>query len=347
MPVDGGGWRLGYRPELDGLRAVAILLVMAAHAGIPAFHNGGTVGVTLFFVLSGFLISALLVEEFQRTRRTDLAAFYIRRARRLLPALIVLIAVMVAIGGATRGDAVWALTYGANWQRAAGGTLGYLSHTWSLAIEEQFYLLFPAAFIVGRRRPAAFVAVLLALAAAAVATRLILWSGPDATTRIYFGSDTRADAILLGCAAGTVFTWWRPIVPPTRVVAACVAALAAVTMAAADAFTYRAGLTIAAVASLVLVSWVGGGGGVRLLRSRSMVWIGRASYSLYLWHIPVMWGLQRHLGYSVVRILLGFGLSAGLAAVSMALIESPFRHRRAARVDSVEPTADAGVAAVS
>lgn len=305
-----------------------MLLVMAAHAELPGFRHGGAVGVTVFFVLSGFLISALLVEEADRDGGVDLVAFYRRRARRLLPAIGALVVVLVGLGLATVGDGAWALSYVANWQRAGGGSLGYLSHTWSLAVEEQYYLVFPVAFMVGRRHLRIFVGALAALAVASAIARAAMWTGAEATARVYFGSDTRADAILLGCVVGIVFVRRGPIVPHRYLAAGAAVALGLVTASTSDVFTFRAGFTIAAVASALVIARV-----VviapRALESRPLVIAGQASYALYLWHVPAMWFLRDRMAEGPARVVVGFAASAALAWASTVFVEAPFRRRRA------------------
>lgn len=176
-------------------------------------------GVTMFFVLSGFLITTLLFEEHRRTRRIDRLAFYRRRVLRLLPALVLLLAAVAAyviarqqLGGPSTAeaynprylprDSFAALFFIANWLRVRGTFIGQLSHTWSLAIEEQFYLVWPTVLILAapftRRRQTLAISVLLTLALLSILERIALWSGSG--DRIYFGTDTRADALLLGCA---------------------------------------------------------------------------------------------------------------------------------------------------
>jgi hypothetical protein len=148
---------LQYRADLDGLRAVAVLLVIAYHAGFPVANDGGNAGVTAFFVLSGYLITRLLRQEHDGTGRIDLPAFYRRRAARLAPALLVVAAFIVVVGilhgwsGDWRLGLVATVLYAGNWVEAFGGQIGPFGHTWTLAIEEQFYLIWPLLVLLGRR----------------------------------------------------------------------------------------------------------------------------------------------------------------------------------------------------
>ncbi len=209
--------RTRYWPALDGVRAIAVALVVAYHLAPAAVQRGGTIGVTMFFTLSGFLITSLLLAEADRTGRVSLARFYARRALRLLPALFVLVPVVVGYAAIShrQDDTISAapavLLYVGNWVRAFQGfnTLGMLEHAWSLAVEEQFYVAWPlvvvgVALLVGRKRRA--VAVLIAAAvgaAASLAVRLALWSDLDpagSAARLVNGTDAVADQLLIGCA---------------------------------------------------------------------------------------------------------------------------------------------------
>ncbi|MGB3664581.1 MAG: acyltransferase, partial [Mycolicibacter algericus] len=223
---------------LDGLRAIAVALVLADHGGIPGV-SGGFIGVDLFFVLSGFLITSLLIDELHRTGRVDLAGFWIRRGRRLLPALVLMVLTVAiahellpsdAVVG-LREDAIAAFFWVANWRFVAqqtdyfteAGTPSPLQHTWSLGVEEQYYFLWPllliaVALLLGlraRRRGrlptvggVRLTVFLLASAGAAVsaAAAEMLASDRFAATRdrVYFGTDTRAQALLIGAAAAAL-----------------------------------------------------------------------------------------------------------------------------------------------
>jgi peptidoglycan/LPS O-acetylase OafA/YrhL len=201
-----------HRPELDGLRGIAILVVLAAHTGVPGFADGGGgAGVTLFFVLSGFLITSLLLAEKSRYGRVDLRAFYVRRALRLFPALAaaLIVVALLAVTGLMPQDArvgvdyrivlAGVVCYVANWVWVAGQPIGMLSHTWSLAVEEQFYILWPALLLLGLRLGRRwFAMIVLLLIFADIPYRLILdLNGGFA--HVFVGTDTRGDALLFGC----------------------------------------------------------------------------------------------------------------------------------------------------
>src|ERR671916_2581975 len=218
--------RLSYSPGLDGLRALAVIAVLLYHAELP-FIPGGFLGVEVFFVISGYLITALLLAEWQKRGRIDLKTFWIRRARRLLPALYVLLVVCLAYAvvflpgevAGLRGDVVAAFGYVTNWYLIFGqesyfeavGRPSLLKHLWSLAVEGQFYLIWPPVLAfglaIGATRPRRRRTLILGLAgavASAVAMALLYQPGVD-PSRIYFGTDTRANGLLCGAALG--FMW--------------------------------------------------------------------------------------------------------------------------------------------
>ncbi|MFI5914419.1 acyltransferase family protein [Dactylosporangium sp. NPDC051541] len=284
---------LDYRPSLDGLRAVALGGVLLAH-GLPAALPGGFLGVDLFFFLSGYLITTLLLRERAATGRIRLGDFWRRRARRLLPALILVVAFVVLAGprlwpeqdpAALHLDAVSTLTYWANWRMIFRGgdyftqtaAASPLQHTWSLGIEEQFYLLWPLLLLMVPRR-ALGVACLLGAGAAAVVTAVLF--DPAAPDRVYYGTDTRAGALLIGAAAATI--------PPVhRVLAglgALVLAIAALTVHGDTIVLYHGGFTLVALCSAAVIS---GGGRWSLLGLAPLRFIGRISYGGYLWHWPL------------------------------------------------------------
>jgi peptidoglycan/LPS O-acetylase OafA/YrhL len=319
-------WRLGRRPALDGVRGVAVLLVMAQHAELPGFRQGGATGVTMFFALSGFLITALLVEEDRATGRVSLLAFCRRRVGRLLPALVVFLVAVVALGLAPVGDAGIAGLYAANWVRAGGDNLGYLGHTWSLAVEEQFYAVWPLVFVLLRRRPRWLLGLTLLGAVGSAVERQLLWGhGLD---RIYFGSDTRADAILLGCALGLVLARGRRIAVPRPVAALAWAGLLGLTAARSGWFFHwgfapTAFLAVVVVAAAATVR----PGATRVLERAPLVRAGRLSYGLYLWQFPIILWLGPRIGSRPVRIVVELGVTVALAVASARYVEQPVRRR--------------------
>lgn len=321
-------WRLGYRPELDGLRGVAILAVLLSHAGFPV-PGGGIVGVTLFFVLSGFLITSLLLDERAERGRVSLVDFYVRRALRLLPALVVMVGVVTAIQIAFAAqsdplrDAAAALSYAGNWSIISSGDIGLLHHTWSLAVEEQFYVLWPLLFLLLIRWPRAMLGLLCVAAAGALALRvdMVLTGAP--LHRVANGSDTRADALIAGCIlALLVARGWRP---PSRLASVAVFGLAACVLAVGYS---PIGLTFGLAATTVLATLAVAGAGrpAGWLRWAPLRRTGRISYGIYLWHVPLMFGMLVHATAIplAVRIIGGIAMSIALAELSYRWVELPF-----------------------
>jgi len=383
---------------LDGLRAIAVALVLAQHGGIPGM-SGGFLGVDVFFVLSGFLITSLLLDELGRTGRIQLTGFWIRRARRLLPALVLMV---LAVGAARellpyqaltglRNDAIAAFFWVANWRFVAqktdyftqGAPPSPLQHAWSLGVEEQYYFVWPVVLIavtllmaarakryfmratLGGVRFAAFViATLGALASAAAA--IVLAS--DATRdRIYFGTDTRAQALLIGSAASALLVrdwpslnrgwclirtrWGRRI---ARVLPAIgLAGLAAAThYATGSVGEFRHGLLIGvAIAAVLVVAPVAmeqRGAIARILALPPLVWLGTISYGVYLWHWPIFLALNgEHTGWSGLPLFAArCGATVAAAGASWWLIEQPIRRWRPSRVPLL-PLAAATVASAA
>jgi len=305
-------FHLGYRPALDGLRGVAILAVMGFHGGVL---KGGFLGVDLFFVLSGFLITTILLEEHARTGSIHLGRFYARRALRLLPALFVLVIacsfVIVTFAvpeeaGIFGSAALWVIFYLANWATFFGYPLHVLRHAWSLSIEEQFYLLWPATLLLLVRATASrawLLGVVVAGVAGSFLVRIWLWTAPAAIVDLYSRLDWRADGILVGCAVGILAMAdrlpashgsraWSLALPLASAAVLVVALLGASWEAR---YMNGGGATVVAVAIAVLIvhvlvapnSWV-----ARLLAFRPLVRAGRVSYGLYLWHFPIFFALS-------------------------------------------------------
>ena len=346
---------LTYRPALDGLRAVAVVAVMIFHGASTALP-GGWLGVDLFFVISGFLITTLLLSERDRWGRTDFVSFWGGRARRLFPALVVMLGVVLLLSSvltmparrpAVGADALAAIGYIANWNFLSGGEAYFgavtepspLLHTWSLAVEEQFYIVFPVVVVVltsfcGRRARTIVLAAAACLSAAWMAYLFDPSKPPD---RVYYGTDTRAQELLIGAAFASLLLIDRRVAQ--RAATACrwlsLPALLVVGAAFAGwdesrAFTFRGGLLIFAVLSAILVvaCWTRAPGRLtQVLGSRPMRSIGLVSYGLYLWHWPVMVFLnQSRAGFGGAGLLvIQLVLSAALAAASYRWIEMPIR----------------------
>lgn len=311
--------KLGHRPGLDGLRGVAVLVVVVAHA--LRVDRGGQVGVTIFFVLSGFLITSLLLE------RPGLRGFYGRRVRRLLPALIGLLAVLLVAGVASVSDLGPSLLYYANWSVISNpGQLGAsMGHLWSLAIEEQFYVVWPAVLMAVRHaRRERIAVVVIGVAVLSAGLRFVLWG--DGYSRVMYGSDTRVEAMLIGCAAALLL----PLLPvPSRKVAGYATVLLAV-LAVMEQQTFAfatAGLTLCALAALVVLLGALERPGV--LASRPLRHFGKISYGLYLIHVPVLVAAR---GHGPMWTLAGVGVSWGSAVLSYRFFETRFTLRRRAEV---------------
>ncbi len=357
--------RRGYAAGLDGIRALAVIAVILFHAGVPGFR-GGFVGVDLFFVVSGYLVTALLQREHDRTGRISFGAFFRRRARRLLPALVLMLtavsAATLALGhdlsAGLRSQLLGAFTFSSNWMQIAQGTSyvsaaepAVLTHLWSLAVEEQFYLLWPAVCIllltlVGRRqRRVALVAVLAVASAIAMAAAFRVGADP---TRAYVGTDTHGFGLLLGAALAFARrssdidpVRGRQPAPLTGLAAAAgpvsllVVAAGVVLLTDSGAAGYRGGLFAVNIAATVLVAaTVRGVGAVpTLLSLRPLRSIGRRSYALYLWHWPALVIADRVLTPSI-----GHPRAAAIAVASAVIatemswrwVELPIRRQGAA-----------------
>lgn len=313
---------LGYRPTLDGLRGIAVALVIAQHADVPLLSRAGGVGVTMFFVLSGFLITTLLLEERQRAGRIDFAAFYQRRARRLLPALAVYLAVMAAAGLSLATIAAAAL-YVANWSFALNGPDPMLVHLWSLSIEEQFYIVWPLALLGLLRLPRRWmVGMLIALIVVSTALRVASTLAGDPYWWPFFATHLRADGLLAGGLLAFV-----PWTPGRLAVGAGVAAVAFACLLPSREGHTIAGISLAVAGSVVLVA-VGRNQSPRSLAWRPLVYLGAISYGLYLWHFPLT---------EVAPWWVAIPLAVAIAAASHRWIEQPFLRRRSVPQHQADP----------
>ena len=322
------GSSLGYLPALDGLRAIAVMLVLAYHARVP-FADGGFIGVDLFFVLSGYLITRLLFAEQDRRGRIDVWAFYLRRLRRLYPALLLMLAAYLLIAPriwpelAHGRDALLAASYVANWSIVAIQAPVVLSHTWSLAVEEQFYLLWPllVASLPQRHRARA----LLTLFVLATVWRIAAQVAGVPGWAIYVRFDTRLSGMVLGACIAAL-----PLVPinARRWVWGGLAAVGAITLWARwlDPGYLRFGISLSELAAAALII-----GAVRhpgSLAHPVLAGLGRLSYGMYLWHYPVMRAVRDDWHWAET-FLVGTALSILLAWISHVTIERWLRVPRA------------------
>ncbi|GIU87519.1 MAG: membrane protein [Acidimicrobiia bacterium] len=350
---------LRYMPALDGLRAAAVVAVLLYHADVP-WAAGGYLGVDAFFVLSGFLITSLLLAEHDRTGRIDLAAFWARRARRLLPALALVVAAVAAYAAfvarpvelpGLRADALATLGYAANWHQILSEQSYFeqyaspspLRHTWSLAIEEQFYLLWPL-FVLGvlrlRRGSVRALGVACGVLAAASAVWMAVLYEPGADpSRVYYGTDTRVQSLAVGALLATVAARRGPVrgragslvLHGGALAAAAVLAAAWATTSDRDPWQYRGGFALTAVlVALVIASAtqpVRPGPLARALSVRPLRWVGTISYGLYLWHWPVYVLLdEARTGLRGPALLaLRLAVTFAVATASFALVEQPIR----------------------
>jgi peptidoglycan/LPS O-acetylase OafA/YrhL len=308
---------LAYRPELDGIRGLGILAVIAEHINVPSTTLAGLVGVNLFFVLSGFLITNILVHERAATGRLDLRRFYERRVRRLFPALVAMLVatgvVMVVLGQLSHyiGPALVSLFYVSDIAKAATYDLGYVGHTWSLAMEEQFYLLWPAVVL--------FVPGVLIGIVGSIALQLVL-VGIDHNNLAQFRPDVRADAILWGCLIALV-----PFRPPRWAVLASAVGLVAIALT----FVWPYAIGLSSALSAVVVA--GAAHVARPLSWRPLVRVGEISYGMYLWHaIPVGLLMSQTLAGNVLAMITVVVITFVLALISERWIERPFRKPRSA-----------------
>lgn len=360
-----------HMPQLDGLRTLAVVLVLAYHVlrieEIPIL-SGAFIGVDVFFVLSGFLITTLLLREHASTGRVDLRRFYVRRLWRLYPALVLVSAVAAAVFAFAPGvfgfeaasplEAVVAMAYGMSWWSGLELTGGpyLLGLTWSLSVEEHFYLLWPLLLLVLLRRGGGVRAVTV-VAVLANAWPAVLWlTGADAD-RLYYLPDARFAQLLTGCALAAVLERTatggrlRPLLG-LPAVGLAVAAIGAVVVTGDRyaAWYWLGGMQGMGLASAVLIGHLvvhGQGLPARALAWRPLATVGLWTYGIYLWHLPLIRLARPVLGETLLVTVVAALAAIPVAAASYRYVEQPLLRRRTLRVVPVPAAARAAVVRTS
>ena len=345
---------LAYHPALDGLRAIAVLAVIVYHDNY-SWLPGGFLGVDVFFVLSGFLITTLLVLEYRRRSTIHLGGFWSRRARRLLPALLLVLCFVAAYTRliepwertAIRNDGWASLFYVANWRFIFDGQSYFqlfsaaspLRHMWSLAIEEQYYLVWPLVVFLCLRARRGSLRLLAAVAGAGAALSVVAmhWRFTPANPNdAYYATDARAHSLLIGALLAMLFVSWRPtaraaraIVPASIVAIVGVFAAFHVVTGSTSAYYGLGSLVFALLTAVVIAGAMQPGMLASALSVGPLVWIGRISYGLYLWHWPItVWLVPSRVsldgnGLNALRLAATFAA----ATLSFYLVEQPIRRR--------------------
>lgn len=348
-----------YMPGLDGIRALSVLAVIAYHLNW-GWASGGFLGVSVFFVLSGYLITDMLLEERKNKNRIDLKRFWIRRIRRLLPAMLSMIAavaVFLAITNSSRlvsiqGEIWSAVTYTNNWYNIfhqisyfeSFGPPSPLGHLWSLAIEEQFYLLWPLLIIGLSRffRPTRgkFVGLTLAGAILSFISMVLIYEPGTDPSRVYYGTDTRAFGLLIGASLAFICPSRKLLAPHLRKDRLRINTMGAIGLLVIlymfirtgeyDQSLYTGGMLVLSLASSFVIAAAASPSGFvsKMLGWKPLRWIGVRSYSIYLWHYPVIVltsPANPNTAPSYLLQIMQLTLSIGIAALSYSFIETPFR----------------------
>ena len=353
-----------YLPSIDSLRALAVLAVIIYHVDVN-YLPGGFLGVDLFFVLSGYLISSLIIKEFRKTGTVNLYNFYIRRARRLLPAvyfmitvgLVVMVLFNEVLLRKSHLDAIFGYIYSSNWWYIfhkldyfdSFGAQSPFKHLWSLAIEEQFYMIFPLLFLLvnGKKKSKDgtyklnknFLYVVLGLILVSLIAHILLFDINN-ISRIYFGTDTRAFSLLVGVVGAILYPMERlhaKVTPQQNMLYSVVSLVSIATLITVMIYTseyntllYRGGFLLVAILGLIVIISSGKQHTLmsRLLSFKPVVFIGKISYSLYLWHFPVLVLTtpvseigNPNIFFVILRIVLTFAV----AIVSYVFVETPIR----------------------
>ncbi|WP_196426567.1 acyltransferase family protein [Lysinibacillus cavernae] len=350
-----------YMPGLDGIRALAVFVVIAYHLDFE-WVSGGFLGVGVFFVLSGYLITDLLILEWANTGQINLRHFWIKRAKRLLPGqilVLIVVALWLLLFNFSRLDILWgdllaSIFYVTNWWFIFND-VGYFSnfgepspllHFWSLAIEEQFYLFWPFLLLLGLRfvhnRKLFIGFILVGTLASALGMAYLYQPGLMDTSRVYFGTDTRAFALLIGAALALCFPskMFEGNVANNKYLRISLDIVGGISCAILfwmiwqtnqyEAFLYRGGMVLQCITSAVVVAaavhpstWI-----TRILGCRLLQWLGVRSYGIYIWHYPVLVLFFPLSGgeNSIPHILIQIGITLLVASISWRFIEQPIRY---------------------
>lgn len=342
-----------YIKEIDGLRALAVIMVLAYHLKMP-FAKSGLLGVTVFFVISGYLITGILINEIEESGGVDLRNFWLRRIRRLLPAVLSMAVVMIFVSAVvnrvvfTKGcnDLLSAVFGYNNWWQIFrkvsyfenAGAPSPFTHCWSLAIETQFYLIYPILLILlskARNRGKVFAAVTAVLAMISVVLMGVLYSPDGDPSRVYYGTDTRAFSLLIGALAAIQKEYHIIKVKLRGKLWAVIGSISVLILigmmmliSSYSSFLYYGGQAIVSVLAAFVVYAVTVSRSLLniILGSSILKWIGDRSYSIYLWHYPIivlMSGGKRATWWIVILEVV---LSVGFAELSYRFIETPVRH---------------------
>ena len=355
------GKKRRYITGLDGIRAIAVIMVLAYHLKLALFKSG-FLGVTVFFVLSGYLITGILISEVEEEGTIDLKNFWLRRIRRLVPAVMSMAVVIIFVSAVvnriifTKGckDFLASVLGFNNWWQIfnkvsyfeAAGVPSPFTHCWSLAIETQFYLIYPLILLgiyklaksrgEGRvKRGLLFAGVTLLLALISVILMIVLFDPQKDASRVYYGTDTRAFSLLFGALLAIM---WEYRMVPRRLSASVNMVLGSVSFAAllvmtiaingSSNFWYRGGQFVGTILTVLMVYAVSGRKTwlSRFLSNPVLKWIGDRSYSLYLWHYPIILLISKGIKASWWITLIEIVLSVVLAELSYRFIETPIRH---------------------
>ena len=353
-----------YLPSIDSLRALAVLAVIIYHVDVN-YLPGGFLGVDLFFVLSGYLISSLIIKEFRKTGTVNLYNFYIRRARRLLPAvyfmitvgLVVMVLFNEVLLRKSHLDAIFGYIYSSNWWYIfhkldyfdSFGAQSPFKHLWSLAIEEQFYMIFPLLFLLvnGKKKSKDgtyklnknFLYVVLGLILVSLIAYILLFDINN-ISRIYFGTDTRAFSLLVGVVGAILYPMERlhsKVTPQQNMIYSVVSLVSIATLITVMIYTseyntwlYRGGFLLVAILGLIVIISSGKQHTLmsKLLSFKPIVFIGKISYSLYLWHFPILvltTPVSEIGNPNIIFVILRVILTFILAAASYVFVETPIR----------------------